>query len=73
MRKVTLTGIILIMIGIIALSYQVLAYAIRERIVDPGLIGMTADMTGTLSQQPIVGAIALVSVIVLLIRGNSNG
>ena len=54
------------------LSYQVITYAIRQKVIDPGLIGVTADMARSLSRQPIVGGIALVSVIVLLVRGNKK-
>lgn len=73
MRRYTLTGIILIVIAGIALSYQFINYAIREKIVDPGLIGVTADTARAFSRQPIVGGMALVGVIVLLVRGNKKG
>ena len=69
----TLTGIILIVIGIVALAYQGITYTTREKVVDLGPIQVTADKTKTLPLPPIVGGIALVGGIVLLVMGNKKG
>ena len=68
-----LTGIILIVIGIIALTYQGITYTTREKVVDIGPIQVTADKTKTLPLPPIVGAVALVGGIILLVMGNKKG
>jgi len=70
MKTYTLTGIILIVIGIVALAYQGITYTTREKVVDIGPIQMTAEKTKTLPLPPIVGGIALVGGIVLLVMGN---
>ena len=66
-------GIILIVIGIVALAYQGITYTTREKVVDIGPIQMTAEKTKTLPLPPLVGAGALVGGIVLLIVGNRKG
>jgi hypothetical protein len=73
MKTNTLTGIILIVIGIVALAYQGITYTTREKVVDIGPIQMTAEKTKTLPLPPIVGGIALVGGIVLLVMGNKKG
>jgi hypothetical protein len=73
MKTYTLTGIILIVIGIVALAYQGISYTTREKVVDIGPIQMTAEKTKTLPLPPIVGGIALVGGIVLLVVGSRRG
>jgi hypothetical protein len=72
MKTYTLTGIILIVIAIVALAYQGITYTTREKVVDIGPIQMTAEKTKTLPLPPIVGGIALVGGIVLLVMGNKK-
>ena len=69
MKTYTLIGIVLIVIGIIALAYQGITYTTREKVVDIGPIQMTADKTKTIPLPPILGGIALVGGIVLLVAG----
>ena len=73
MKTYTLTGIILIVIGIVALVYQGITYTTREKVVDIGPIRMTAEKTKTLPLPPILGGIALVGGIVLLVVGSRRG
>ena len=72
MKTYTLIGIILIVIGIIALAYQGITYTTREKVIDIGPIQMTADKTKTIPLPPIVGGIALVCGIVLLVVGGKK-
>ena len=73
MKTYTLTGIILIVIGIVTFAYQGITYTTREKVVDIGPIQMTAEKTKTLPLPPLVGGIALVGGIVLLVMGNRRG
>jgi len=72
MKTNALLGIILIVVGIIALAYQGFTYTTREKVVDIGPIQVTADKTRTVPIAPIVGAAALVGGIALLVLGNKN-
>ena len=69
MKTYTLIGIILIVVGIIALAYQGITYTTREKVVDIGPIQITADKTKTIPLPPIVGGIALLGGIVLVVAG----
>jgi hypothetical protein len=73
MKTYTLIGIILIVIGIIAFTYQGITYTTKEKVVDIGPIQMTADKTKTIPLPPILGGIALVGGIVLLVAGGKKG
>jgi len=73
MKTYTLTGVLLIVIGIFALAYQGITYTTMEKVVDIGPIRMTAEKTKTLSLPPLVGAVALVGGVVLLVMGNKKG
>jgi len=73
MKSTSLIGIILIVIGIIALAYQGITYTTREKVVDIGSIQVTADKTKTFPLPPIVGGLALVGGIVLLVMGSKKG
>jgi uncharacterized membrane protein HdeD (DUF308 family) len=73
MKTYTLIGVILIVVGIIALAYQGITYTTREKVVDIGPIEINADKTKTIPLPPILGGIALVGGIVLVIAGSKKG
>lgn len=73
MRTYMLTGIILIVIGIVAFAYQGITYTTREKVVEIGSVQVTAEKTKTIPLPPVVGAVALVGGIVLLVMGNKKG
>jgi hypothetical protein len=73
LKTYTVIGIILIIIGIAALSYQGITYTTREKVVDIGPIHMTADKTKTIPLPPILGGLALVGGVVLLFLGSKKG
>jgi hypothetical protein len=70
MKTHTLIGIILIVIGVIAFTYQGITYTTREKVVDLGPLRITAEKEKTLPLPPIVGGVALVGGIVLLVMGS---
>jgi hypothetical protein len=72
MKTVTLIGIVLVVIGIIAFAYQGFSFTTREKVVDLGPIHLTAEKTRTIPLPPIVGGISLVSGIVLLVVGKKK-
>jgi hypothetical protein len=73
MKPYLLTGIILIVIGVIAFGYQGINYTTRDKVVDLGPIQVTAEKTKTIPLPPIVGGIALVGGILVLIAGSRKG
>ena len=73
MKTYTLTGIILIVIGIIAFAYQGITYTTMEKVVDIGPIQINSEKTKTIPIPPIVGGIALAGGLILLVMGNKKG
>ena len=66
MRPATVIGVILIVIGIVALAYQGITYTTREKVVDLGPLKVEAKRERTIPLPPVVGVIALVGGIVLV-------
>jgi len=69
MKRYTMIGFILIVLGIAALAYEGISYTTREKVVDIGPVHVTAEKTRTLPLSPIAGALALAGGIVLLVMG----
>jgi uncharacterized membrane protein len=68
-NPLTLVGIALIILGIVAFAYQGITYTSREKIVDIGPFQATADTKKTIPLSPLVGGAALVGGIVLVVVG----
>jgi hypothetical protein len=62
-----LVGIILIVLGVLALVYQGIHYTTREKILDIGSIKVTGDTRRTIPLPPIVGGVAIVAGIALIL------
>ena len=60
-------GIVLIVLGVIALAYQGITYTTREKIVDLGPIKATKETEKTIPLPPILGGAALAGGVMLLI------
>ncbi|MBU2537337.1 MAG: DUF3185 domain-containing protein [Proteobacteria bacterium] len=73
MKTNTVLAIMLIVIGILALTYQGITYTTKEKVIDLGPLQMTAERQKTLPLPPVVGVVALVGGIVLLLRGKKEG
>jgi hypothetical protein len=68
MKPTTMAGSLLIIIGIIAFSYQGFTYTTTEKAVDLGPIQVTTEKEHTLPLPPLVGGICLVVGILLLLK-----
>ena len=69
MKPMTLAGVVLVVLGLVALAYQGFTYKSRETIVDIGPIHATAEKQKTVPIPPIAGAIAVVAGVALLVAG----
>jgi uncharacterized membrane protein len=69
MKQITLVGIALIVLGIVAFAYQGITYTSREKIIDIGPIQATADTQKTIPLSPLLGGLVLAGGIVLVIVG----
>jgi hypothetical protein len=69
MKPVTLIGVALIIVGVLALAYQGITYTTREKVIDIGPIKASVDKKKTIPLPPILGALALAGGVVLVIVG----
>jgi uncharacterized membrane protein len=68
-NPISLVGIALIVLGIVAFAYQGITYTSREKIIDIGPIQATADTQKTIPLSPLLGGWAIVGGIVLAVVG----
>jgi uncharacterized membrane protein HdeD (DUF308 family) len=68
-KPVTLVGVALIILGVLALAYQGITYTTREKIIDLGPLKASVDREKSIPLPPIVGALALAGGVVLVIVG----
>ncbi len=62
-----LAGIVLIVLGALALAYQGIRYTTREKLIDLGPLKVTASERKTIPLPPVVGGLALAAGIVLVL------
>lgn len=70
MKPAGIVGIILIVIGIIALTYGGFTYTKREKVIDAGPLQVNADKEKTVPFPPVLGGICLVGGILLVVVGS---
>ena len=69
MKSITVLGILLVVLGGLALVYQGFSYTRREKVIDIGPIHATADTQEHVPLPPIVGGLALAAGVVLIAMG----
>jgi hypothetical protein len=62
-------GLVLMVIGVIALAYQGITYTTREKIFDVGPLEATAERQKTIPLPPIVGGAALAGGLLMIFVG----
>jgi uncharacterized membrane protein HdeD (DUF308 family) len=73
MKPMAWLGILLIVVGGLALAYQGFTYTHQEKVLDVGPIHASADKHDRVSIPPIVGALMLIGGIVLVVGGAKKG
>jgi uncharacterized membrane protein len=68
-NPITLVGIALIVLGIVAFAYQGITYTSREKIIDVGPLQASVDTKKTIPLSPLLGGLVLVGGIVLVVVG----
>ena len=72
MKTASVIGILLIVLGVIALAYQGITYTTHKKVIDLGPIQASTTEHKTIPLPPILGGIALVGGIALLFAGGKN-
>jgi hypothetical protein len=69
MKPIMLMGIVLIVPGVIALTYHGITYTTREKVLRIGPLEATQEVKKTIPLPPLLGGVALAGGIVLVIIG----
>lgn len=72
MRSLVLIGLILVVLGIVALAVPSFTFFTRERVADVGFFTVDISKPHTIVLNPIVGGIALAAGIVLALVGSRS-
>jgi hypothetical protein len=67
MRAGMIVGIILIVLGVVALGYEGISYTTREKVIDVGPLQASVERKKTIPLSPLVGGAALLGGIVIVI------
>jgi hypothetical protein len=70
MKPAMMIGILLVVLGGLALAYQGFNYTRQEKVIDVGPIHATAERQEHVSVPPILGGLALVGGILLVVAGS---
>ncbi|NOT35660.1 MAG: DUF3185 domain-containing protein [Candidatus Eisenbacteria bacterium] len=60
-------GVVLVVLGVLALAYQGFSYTKREKVIDLGPIQATADTKKHVSIPPIAGGVAVVAGVTMML------
>jgi drug/metabolite transporter (DMT)-like permease len=66
MKPAVIVGVILIVLGAVALAYQGITYTSQEKVVDLGPLKVEAKKEKTIPLPPVLGALLLVGGVVLV-------
>ncbi len=69
MKPISIVGVVLIVLGVVALVYQGITYTSHDTVIDIGPIHATADHEKTLWVPPVVGIAAVAGGAALLFAG----
>jgi len=72
MKATTLVGILLIILGIVGLTYPRINYTTREKVVDLGPIEATKETKKSIPLPPVLGGLALAGGVVLLVAAGKG-
>lgn len=65
-------GVILIILGVIALAYQGITYTTQKKVLDIGPIQATKEEHKTIPLPPILGAVALLGGVVMVVAAGKK-
>jgi uncharacterized membrane protein len=69
MKPISLAGIVLVVLGALALAYQGINYTHQEKVFDVGPIHATTETQDRFPLPPVIGGLVLVGGIALLVAG----
>ena len=72
MKSITWAGILLIVVGALALASQGIIYTRQKKVLDVGSVHLTTETHERIPLPPILGGLALAGGVVLLVMGTMN-
>jgi len=66
MKALTIIGIVLIILGIVALAYQGITYTTREKVVDLGPLKASVEKEKTIPLPPVLGGLVIAAGVFLV-------
>jgi uncharacterized membrane protein YidH (DUF202 family) len=72
MKPIMLLGVVLIIVGVLALAYQGITYTTREKVLDLGPLKASVDKQKTIPLPPILGGVAVAAGVILIVVGNKR-
>ena len=72
MKPMSWVGILLIVVGALALAYQGIDYTRQKKVLDVGSVHLSKETNERIPLPPILGGLALVGGVVLLVMGASG-
>jgi hypothetical protein len=66
MKPLAIVGVILIVLGIVALAYQGITYTTREKVIDLGPLKASVEKEKTIPLPPILGGLAIAAGVFLV-------
>ena len=72
-KPMTLAGLVLLALGLVALVYQGFTYTTRETVIDIGPIHATAEREKTVPLPPVLGIVAVAGGVALMVAGARKG
>jgi len=69
MKLISLAGIGLLVLGVVALVYQGVTYTSHDTVIDVGPLHATADREHTLPLSPLLGILGVAGGVALLVAG----
>jgi hypothetical protein len=71
-KSASLAGLVLLILGVVALAYQGITYTTQKKILDVGPLQATREEKHTVPLPPVLGCLALMGGVVLLATGAKN-
>jgi len=72
MKPILIVGMLLIVLGVVALAYQGVSYTTREKVIDLGPIEASKETKKTIPLPPVLGGLALAGGVALLVVGSKS-
>jgi hypothetical protein len=69
MKPIAMAGIVLVVLGVLALVYQGVNYTSRDTVIDIGPLHATAERERTFPLPPVLGIVAVAGGVALLVTG----